>query len=76
MEPYTINDFKVGDKVYLNSDFSQAMSIISIDVKDEKIKCYWRDKNKKAVNEVFPPDVLCKEDDRPQIQMTRISQRL
>lgn len=76
MKTYTINDFKVGEVVYLKSDFSQPMSIINIDVNSETIRCYWRDKKKSPVNETFPSALLCKEDDKPKIRMTNISQRL
>lgn len=77
MKTYTINDFEIGEVVYLKSDLSQAMAISNIDVKDNMIRCYWRDKKKnQSINEVFPPSVLCKYDDKPQIRMTNISQRL
>lgn len=66
MKTYTINDFKEGEVVYLKSDLTQSMAISNIDIKDNMIRCYWRDKKKnQSINEVFPPAVLCKEVDIP-----------
>ncbi|MBI5010934.1 MAG: hypothetical protein HZB98_15065 [Bacteroidia bacterium] len=66
MKTYTINDFEIGEVVYLKSDLHQAMAISDIDVKENMIRCYWRDKKKnQSINEIFPPAVLCKGSDIP-----------
>jgi hypothetical protein len=70
MKIYSINDFIVGEVVYLKSDFSIPMVISKIDVSEDLIRCYWRDKKKsQSMNEAFPPSVLCKENDKPRPTM-------
>ena len=71
MKTYVINDFKVGEIVYLKSDFKQPMVIRGIDTNGNMIRCNWRD-NKKTMNEVFPPEVLCKESDKPPLRSASI----
>lgn len=73
MKTYSINDFKAGEIVYLKSDTSQPMAISKVDVNNNSIRCYWRDKKKgQAVNETFPPEVLCKESDIPPRMAMRV----
>jgi uncharacterized protein YodC (DUF2158 family) len=73
MKTYSINDFKAGDVVYLKSDLSQAMTVSKVDVEDNSVKCYWRDKKKnQTLNESFPPEVLCQADERDDLMTPRI----
>jgi uncharacterized protein YodC (DUF2158 family) len=73
MKTYTINDFKEGEVVYLKTDLTQSMAISNINIKDNMIRCYWREKKKnQSVNEAFPPAVLCKEEDIPPIMSKSI----
>lgn len=66
MKTYKINDFEIGEVVYLKSDFTLAMVISTVDENAGLIRCYWRDKTKKtAMYDDFPPSVLVKEDDKP-----------
>lgn len=66
MKTYKINEFEIGEVVYLKSDFTLPMVISTIDENEGLIRCYWRDKTKKTtMNEDFPPSVLCKAKDKP-----------
>jgi uncharacterized protein YodC (DUF2158 family) len=73
MKTYAINDFTVGEVVYLKSDFTIQMVINKIDTNEDLIHCYWRDKKKnQSMNEFFPPSVLCKENDLPPRSTIRV----
>ena len=73
MKTYKINDFEIGEVVYLKYDFTLAMVISTIDENAGLIRCYWRDKTKKtAMYEDFPPSVLSKENDIPPRAIMRI----
>jgi len=64
MGKYTINDFKVGDKVYHLSNYNLTMVVIEVNKDLNELSCRWVDSKGIVQRLEFMPEELGKYGDR------------